>query len=70
MSAPIPLRRDFGASQLRGLGEIIIKTKTALRPVGFWRSPHSMIARRGLPPVGPLPRSQAQPLQIATMFEC
>ena len=45
MSAPIPLRRDFGASQLRGLAK---KTKTALRPVGFWRSPQFMMARRVL----------------------
>ena len=29
MSAPIPLRRDFGASQLRGLAK---KTKTAPGP--------------------------------------
>ena len=45
MSAPIPLRRDFGASHLRGLAK---KTKTALRPVGFWRSPQFMMARRVL----------------------
>ena len=45
MSAPIPLRRDFGASQLRGLAK---KTKDGLRPVGFWRSPQFMMARRAL----------------------
>ena len=46
MSAPIPLRRDFGASQLRGLAK---KTKDGvLRPVGFWRSPQFMMARRVL----------------------
>ena len=33
MSAPIPLRQDFDASQLRGLERI---RKTALKPGGFW----------------------------------
>ena len=45
MSAPIPLRRDFDASQLRGLAR---RRKTALRLVGFWRSPRFTMARRAL----------------------
>ena len=43
MSAPIPLRRDFDASQLRGLAK---KTKDGPRPVGFWLLRRSMTAQR------------------------
>ena len=43
MSAPIPLRRDFGASHLRGRRG---RRKTAPRPVGFWLLQRSMTARR------------------------
>ena len=45
MSAPIPLRQDFGACQLRGVAK---KTKDGLRPVGFWRSRRFMMARHVL----------------------
>ena len=52
MSAPIPLRRDFGASHLRGLAK---KTKSAPRPVGFWLLQRSMTARRAPRPFGSTP---------------
>ena len=50
MSAPIPLRRDFDAPQLRRLAK---KRKTALRPVGFLRWRRSRVRR------APRPRKSA-----------
>ena len=45
MSAPIPLRRDFGASQLRGLAK---KTKDGPQARRLLGSPQFMMARRAL----------------------
>ena len=43
MSAPITLRRDFGASQLRGLGEVKDEDGPQVRS-GFWCSPQFMMS--------------------------
>ena len=46
MSAPIPLRQDFEASQLRGLAKRPREAKMALKPGGFWHLRRSMTVRR------------------------
>ena len=45
MSAPIPLRRDFGASPLCGFAK---KTKDGPQARRLWRSPQFMMARHVL----------------------